>query len=74
MALKFVRKGFKSGLCKVVEMVQVEKEEMVAGEKVKKLVDEPSVLLLKPSDLGKSFEFKNEAEVLKNYPVLFQKA
>jgi len=74
MALKFVRKSFKSGLCKVVEMVQVEKEEMVAGELVKKLIDEPSVLLLKPSDLGKVFEFKNEVAVLAKYPVLFEKA
>lgn len=73
MALKFVRKGFKSGLCKVIEMVQVEKEELVAGEVVKKLVDEPVVLLLKPSDLGKSFEFKNEDAVLAQYPVLFEK-
>lgn len=74
MALKFVRKGFKSGVCKVIEMVQTEKEELVAGAVVKKLVDEPVLLLLKPSDLGKSFEFKNEAAVLANYPVLFEKA
>jgi len=73
MALKFSRKGFKTGVCLVEFLVPGEEEVEVAGKMEKKVVDVPTVLMLKPSDLGKDFEFPDEAAVLAKYPVLFKK-
>jgi hypothetical protein len=66
--LKFYRKAFKTG-------VMVIKEQRDTGKKDEagKPIIEVKAISLKPSDMGKSFEFWNEAEILKKYPHSFSK-
>lgn len=70
--LRFCRKQFVDGVIIIKQKVP---RDVKVGKLLKrrKTVDFIDSYIFRPKDLGKTFEFFDEADILKRYPLCFEK-